>query len=198
MKSSHIFANLEENEPDMISLPINIFDRIVSLGSLKAWLREVTTEVILEFLTILLKAIGSDLVEQNDGLKLLKSCLLRLAPLIPESMENISAWQIMLQIGLQNLAISSEIFRDLLKEADLLDEEKAFSITTIELASDTLLTATAGFPKVSALHTVDTLAISNLLDSCIECGTSLSVSFSHSTQSESFKLQGKGFFSLSI
>ena len=198
MKSSHIFANLEENEPDMISLPINIFDRIVSLGSLKAWLREVTTEVILEFLTILLKAIGSDLVEQNDGLKLLKSCLLRLAPLIPESMENISAWQIMLQIGLQNLAISNEIFRDSLKEADLLDEEKAFSITTIELASDTLLTATAGFPKVSALHTVDTLAISNLLDSCIECGTSLSVSFSPSTQSESFKLQGKGFFSLSI
>lgn len=159
MKSKHFLV-----DPDLTStavdekdcLTIVLLDRILLLGSLKGWLREVVAEVLLEFVTIfssgLLMVVSETAAATTAStavLEVLKICIQRLSPVMAEDLESMAAWQIVLQIGLQNIAASCPSFKMCLKEnSDILSADKVFSMDCIGSISNTLIAATAGFPKV--------------------------------------------------
>lgn len=114
-------------------LAVNIFDRILELHVRKGWIREVTTDAILLFIS----AVTVDII---------KLITPKLLTMINESFSNMSAWQIMLQIGLQN--VGDKVIRKLMKK-EVLSNKDAISMDSLNDISLTLLAATAGFPKVS-------------------------------------------------
>jgi hypothetical protein len=73
-----------------------------------------------------------------------------------EDLDSMAAWQIVLQIGLQNIAASCPSFKKSIKEnSDILAADKVFSMDRIGSVSNTLIAATAGYPKV---HTYTSLS----------------------------------------
>ena len=166
MKSKHFLADLtspamdDEKKKDNC-LPIVLLDRILLLGSTKGWLREVIAEVLLEYFAILTTPLVA--VPESDTVpatttapvevvvvaEVLKMSIQRLSPVMPEDLDSMAAWQIMLQIGLQNLATTCPSFKKSLKEnSDILSADKVFSMDRIGSIASTLIAATAGYPKV--------------------------------------------------
>lgn len=160
MRSKHfvVDVNLTStaiNEDDC--LPIVLLTRILLLGSLKGWLREVVAEVLLEFFTLfsdsLLVAPGNGTTTASVAvMEVLKICIQRLSLVMTEDLDSMAAWQIVLQIGLQNIAASCASFKKSLKEnSDFLAADKVFTMDRIGSVSNTLIAATAGYPKVHIL-----------------------------------------------
>lgn len=138
-----------------------IFDRLLELHNRKGWIREVVCESILT----LLNAVHNDIMPALiPKLKvLLGNGLVAIA--------DMTAWQLMLCVGIQQLANAAGAGPI---KSDMLDMLPQIDIATPASFQDmvpTLIEATAGFPKVrnytsftsncdySALHSVNFLTV---------------------------------------
>jgi len=144
-------------------LALDILQRILKLQAMKGWLREVISEVLLEFFQLLCNALLTspiDVTQKNSNI--LKICMEKICPLMSESLSDMSAWQIMLQIGFQNLAATNDIFRECFREySEMILHDNTVSLTRLDDISATLLAATSGFPKVVHLSLIFDSIVSN-------------------------------------
>ena len=132
-------------EKDKVSVLL-IVDRLLELHNRKGWIREVVCESMLTLLNV----ISSDIIVLViPKLKqLLGNGLLAIS--------DMTAWQLMLCVGIQQ--ISSASSTDIVKTEmlELLPQPDIVTPASFSEMIPTLLEATAGFPKVRQLISVST------------------------------------------
>ena len=110
---------------------LDILDRIIELHNMRGWIKEVTVESMLLF--------------TYSHCASPSSILTKLEPLLADPVEDLSAWQIMLLLGIQPFLITHKLSpSEDMASLDLLQHPK----THLDMISTTLLAATAGFPKI--------------------------------------------------
>jgi hypothetical protein len=132
-------------------LQLVLLNRLLELHERKGWMREVVAETVLQLCAA---AVGE---EQTA-----RAVLTKLQPLLLPVASAMSAWQLVLSIGLQQLLHSShkvgaKVAKDVWAAAwvgtmDAVPTGKAknaISISGIEQLTETLLASTHGYPKVS-------------------------------------------------
>ena len=139
-----------------------IMDKLLELHNRKGWIREVVCESILTLLSAL----------QDDMIKVI---LPKVKTLLGDGqvlLSDMTAWQLMLCVGIQQLAATKSITSSsLLESKSEKDGEKEESLSeqllqllpvsdivtpgTFKEMIPTLLEATAGFPKVCSYRTID-------------------------------------------
>jgi hypothetical protein len=125
---------------------MNLLDRLLELHEQKGWMREVVVEALLLFCSSLTDA------------AMVNATILKLKPLVSSAIVDMAAWQLSLCIGLAQLQsaahkdsakIAAVWQKEWRKEAAELEVSKTpLSMDNIESLKDTLLAATAGYPKV--------------------------------------------------
>lgn len=113
---------------------IAILQRILELHAKRGWIREVACESILVFMSL----------ASNEITKTALPTILPLFHDIP--MSELAAWQLMLLMGLQNLAVKNTAFKTQWEAATT--EDQLFTLNKLPEVTATLSAATAGFPKV--------------------------------------------------
>lgn len=126
---------------------LDILDRLLVLHEGKGWMREVVSDTLLQFAASLTDA------------EVINATLLKLKPLLSVPVADMTAWQISLSIGLQQLRHSPAKDRASVTavwqaqwKAEM--SELAVSVTPVTMniigeLADTLLAATTGFPKIN-------------------------------------------------
>ncbi len=122
---------------------MNLLDRLLELHEQKGWMREVVVEALLLFCSSLTDA------------SMVNATVLKLKPLTSSAIADMAAWQLSLCIGLAQLqsASGTKIAAVWQKEwrketAELEITKTPLCMANIEALKDTLLAATAGYPKV--------------------------------------------------
>jgi hypothetical protein len=79
--------------------------------------------------------------------ELIKAALTKVLPLINDiPMSELAAWQLMLLMGMQNIALKNASFRA--EWSSAVSEDQLFSLDRLDEVTATLCAATAGYPKV--------------------------------------------------
>ncbi len=120
-----------------VTISVKILERILELHAKRGWIREVASESLLVFLS-------------HASLEIVQASLPKVLPLLNDiPMAELAAWQLMLLIGLQNLAQKNAAFRGEWEAVVASSAgELSFSLDRLEEVSSTLSAATAGYPKM--------------------------------------------------
>ena len=157
-----------ENDEENVVL---IVDRLLELHNRKGWIREVVSESILTLLAVI----------SGDMIKLVIPKLRTLLGNGDVPLCDMTAWQLMLCVGLQQLSATKGTGAESVKEEliELLPQLDMVTPGSLQEMIPTLLEATAGFPKVqyrrlSALYQSNSTSINLLLCPAISPATSAS------------------------
>ena len=115
-------------------LSVELFNRILELHSKRGWIREVTSETMLALLETLDFKIFEAVKDKIDTI------------LTVESVGEMSAWQLMLSLGLQLYQTIFPNYSDSI--ATLILPTHFFSKENILTLKPILMASTSGFPKV--------------------------------------------------
>ena len=120
-----------------VTTSVKILDRILELHAKRGWIREVASESVLVFLSC-------------ASVEIIQASLPKVLPLLSDiPLSELAAWQLMLLIGLQNLAHRNNIFRGEWESAvSRSADELLFSLDKLDEVTTTLSAATAGYPKI--------------------------------------------------
>eukprot|EP01034_Spumella_vulgaris_P034608 gene34608-42691_t len=117
-----------------VTASLKILDRILELHVKRGWIREVASESVLVFMSL-------------GSAELVKAALTKVLPLfIDIPMTELAAWQLMLLMGLQNIALKNTVFRA--EWTAVVTEHQLFSLDRLDEVTATLCAATAGYPKI--------------------------------------------------
>jgi DNA polymerase phi len=126
-----------ENDEENVVL---IVDKLLDLHNRKGWIREVVSESILTLLAVI----------SGDMIKLVIPKLRTLLGNGDVPLCDMTAWQLMLCVGLQQLAATKGTGAESVKEEliELLPQIDIVTPGSLQEMIPTLMEATAGFPKV--------------------------------------------------
>ena len=121
------------NEKSNANFAMTILERILAIHEMRGWIRELTTEAMLCFLSAVSKSksICTRAMEKMEGL-------------LSEEVHELSAWQIVLLMGLRPYQSYSNKLQLKLESLDFQSDPRQ----TLDTISDALMSATSGFPKI--------------------------------------------------
>ena len=127
VKSGVISSNIEAS--------LNILNRIIELHNRKGWIREVCIEALLLFC-------------YSSSRSVMEHVVVKLAPLLTGPLAEMSAWQLMLLLGLTQACTHVEVesFTEEMLRTSVTKE--SMSLSKLNEVSETLLACTSGFPKM--------------------------------------------------
>ena len=122
------------NENTNANLALSVLDKIIEIHELRGWIREVTVEAMHSFLAA---------THSNHGI--LKGAFERIGNMVTDPVGELSAWQIVLLMGLRPwLSSLPSTLRSKCDDLDFHSDPKQI----LDSISETLLSATSGFPKI--------------------------------------------------
>lgn len=133
------------------SLNASMLDRLLELHTRKGWIRESCSEAMLLLLQQQCDRLPATAALLSDTLLPKVLALFDGATTVAD----MAAWQLMLRIGLQQLAEQHKDSFGVMLQQLLQKRSTAvpqFQISDLPAAQETILAATAGFPKVQQLH----------------------------------------------